>query len=320
MWKTILRRVILMIPQVIILSIIVFTLGALMPGDALTGLIDPTISAEQVEAMREQLGLNKSWPQRYIEWAGNALRGDFGRSWNHRQPVLSIIGDRIGKTLSLSLLTVILTYTIALPLGLLAGRYQNSWMDKLINLYNFISYAIPTFVLGLFMIWLFGYGLGWFPTTGSVAPGIQEGTWDWFVSRMHHMILPAMTMAVLGTTSTIQYLRTGVVDAKTEDYVRTARAKGVPENVIYQKHIFRNSLLPIAAFIGFTITGLIGGSVFTETIFAYPGMGRLFIESITTRDFSVMVALTLLFGLMTLLGSLLSDIIMIFVDPRIRIK
>lgn len=320
MWKTILRRVILMIPQVIILSIIVFTLGALMPGDALTGLIDPTISAEQVEAMREQLGLNKSWPQRYIEWAGNALRGDFGRSWNHRQPVLSIIGDRIGKTLSLSLLTVILTYMIALPLGLLAGRYQNSWMDKLINLYNFISYAIPTFVLGLFMIWLFGYGLGWFPTTGSVAPGIQEGTWDWFVSRMHHMILPAMTMAVLGTTSTIQYLRTGVVDAKTEDYVRTARAKGVPENVIYQKHIFRNSLLPIAAFIGFTITGLIGGSVFTETIFAYPGMGRLFIESITTRDFSVMVALTLLFGLMTLLGSLLSDIIMIFVDPRIRIK
>ncbi len=320
MWKTILRRVILMIPQVLILSIIVFTLGALMPGDALTGLIDPTISAEQVEAMREQLGLNKSWPQRYIEWAGNALRGDFGRSWNHRQPVLSIIGDRIGKTLSLSLLTVILTYMIALPLGLLAGRYQNSWMDKLINLYNFISYAIPTFVLGLFMIWLFGYGLGWFPTTGSVAPGIQEGTWDWFVSRMHHMILPAMTMAVLGTTSTIQYLRTGVVDAKTEDYVRTARAKGVPENVIYQKHIFRNSLLPIAAFIGFTITGLIGGSVFTETIFAYPGMGRLFIESITTRDFSVMVALTLLFGLMTLLGSLLSDIIMIFVDPRIRIK
>lgn len=320
MWKTILRRVILMIPQVLILSIIVFTLGALMPGDALTGLIDPTISAEQVEAMREQLGLNKSWPQRYIEWAGNALRGDFGRSWNHRQPVLSIIGDRIGKTLSLSLLTVILTYTIALPLGLLAGRYQNSWMDKLINLYNFISYAIPTFVLGLFMIWLFGYGLGWFPTTGSVAPGIQEGTWDWFMSRLHHMILPAMTMAVLGTTSTIQYLRTGVIDAKTEDYVRTARAKGVPENVIYQKHIFRNSLLPIAAFIGFTITGLIGGSVFTETIFAYPGMGRLFIESITTRDFSVMVALTLLFGLMTLLGSLLSDIIMIFVDPRIRIK
>lgn len=320
MWKTILRRIILMIPQVVILSIIVFTLGALMPGDALTGLIDPTITAEQVEAMREQLGLNQSWPQRYFEWAGNALRGDFGRSWNHRQPVLSIIGDRIGKTLSLSLLTVILTYAIALPLGLVAGRYQNTWMDKLINLYNFVSYAIPTFVLGLFMIWLFGYGLGWFPTTGSVAPGIQPGTWAWFTSRMHHMILPATTMAVLGTTSTIQYLRTGVIDAKTEDYVRTARAKGVPEKVIYQKHIFRNSILPIAAFIGFTITGLIGGSVFTETIFAYPGMGRLFIESITTRDFSVMVALTLLFGLMTLFGSLLSDIIMIFVDPRIRIK
>ncbi|MBG9979810.1 ABC transporter permease [Facklamia sp. DSM 111018] len=320
MWKTILRRIILMIPQIFILSIIVFVLGALMPGDALTGMLDPNLDPAQIEAMREQLGLNKSWPQRYIDWITGILNGDWGRSWHHRQPVMSIIGQRISPTIQLSLLTVILSYLIALPLGLLAGRYNESFFDKAVNLYNFISYAIPSFVLGLFLIWIFGYTLGWFPTTGTVSPGLTPGTMEFAMSRLYHMILPAITLALLSTTGTIQYLRTGVIDAKSEDYVRTAKAKGVPDSVIYRKHIFRNSILPIAAFFGFTITGLIGGSVFIENVFTYPGMGKLFVESISLRDFSVMLAITLISGFMTLMGSLLSDIIMIFVDPRIRIK
>ncbi|MGY4104318.1 oligopeptide ABC transporter permease [Ignavigranum ruoffiae] len=320
MWKTILRRIILMIPQIFILSIIVFLLGAMLPGDALTGLIDPTISAEQIARQRELLGLNKPWPERYIDWISKAIRGDFGRSFAHKMPVTKIIGLRIWNTLWLSILTVILTYLIALPLGLFAGRYQYSGFDRFVNLYNFISYSIPTFVLGLLMLWLFGYTLGWFPTRGTIGSGVEVGTLSHSLSRLYHMILPAITLALLSTTGTIQYLRTGVIDAKTQDYVRTARAKGVPEEKIYSRHIFRNSLLPIASFMGYTLTGLISGSVITETIFTYQGMGDLFITSITGRDFSVMTALVLLFGLMTLLGTLLSDIIMVFVDPRIRIQ
>ena len=320
MWKTILRRIILMIPQIFILSILVFILGSLMPGDALTGLVDPTISAEQVEAMRIKLGLNKPMPERYVDWITGALQGDFGRSWQHRQPVLSIIGQRIWPTLWLSLLTVILTYALALPLGLLSGRYQNSWLDKGVNLYNFISYSVPSFVLGLLMLWLFGYTLDWFPTRGTVSSAVSPGTIEYIFSRLNHMILPAVTLALLSTTGTIQYLRTGVIDAKTQDYVRTARAKGVPESKVYTHHIFRNSMLPIAAFMGYTITGLISGSVITETIFTYQGMGLLFISSINNRDFTVMTALVLLFGVMSLVGTLLSDIIMVFVDPRIRIN
>lgn len=320
MWKTILRRIILMIPQIFILSIIVFILGAMLPGDALTGLIDPTIGPEQIAHQRELLGLNKPWPERYFDWIGNAIQGDFGRSFAHKMPVTKIIGLRIWNTLWLSILTVILTYLIALPLGLLAGRFQNSRLDRFVNLYNFISYSIPTFVLGLLMLWLFGYTLGWFPTRATVGTGIEPGSINYALSRLYHMILPATTLALLSTTGTIQYLRTGVIDAKTQDYVRTARAKGVPEDKIYSRHIFRNSLLPIASFMGYTLTGLISGSVITETIFTYQGMGLLFITSITGRDFSVMTALVLLFGLMTLLGTLLSDIIMVFVDPRIRIQ
>lgn len=319
MWKTIFRRILLMLPQLFILSIIVFTLGALMPGDALTGLIDPTIGPEQLEAMREQLGLNKPWPERYVDWISGILQGDFGRSWQYRMPVTQIIQQRIWPTLWLSLLTTILTYLIALPLGLLSGRYENSWIDKVVNFYNFLSYSVPSFVLGLLMLWLFGYTLGWFPTRGTVGSQVSPGTIDYVLSRLNHMILPAMTLALISTTSTIQYLRTGIIDAKSQDYVRTARAKGVPEGKVYTRHIFRNSMLPIAAFMGYTITGLISGATITETIFTYQGMGLLFISSINQRDFSVMTALVLLFGLMTLLGTLLSDIIMVFVDPRIRI-
>lgn len=320
MWKTIFRRILLMIPQLLVLSILVFALGSLMPGDALTGLIDPSISPEQIEAMREQLGLNQPVHIQYWNWLKGVLQGDFGRSFQHQQPVISIIGQRIVPTLWLSLYSSILTYVIAITLGIISGRYEGSWADKLINLYTFIAYSIPSFVLGLLLLWLFGYKLGWFPTRGTIASGVQPGTFAAAMSRIKHMTLPAITMALLSTTGIILYLRSGIVDAKVQDYVRTARAKGVPESVIYNKHITRNSFLPVASGMGYVITGLISGSVITETIFTYQGMGLLFINSITGRDYTVMIALTLLFGTMTLLGTLLSDIIMVIVDPRIRIR
>lgn len=320
MWKTILRRVLLMIPQIFILSILVFILAEMMPGDALTGLIDPNISAEQIAAQREKLGLNKPVVEKYIDWVWNALHGDFGNSFKHKLPVTEVIGERIMKTVGLSLFTTLLLYAIALPLGILAGRYEGTRLDKAINVYTFISYSIPTFVLALLFLWFFGYQTNMLPTRGSVDPTLEVGTIEYFVSRIQHMIMPALTGALLGTTGVIQYLRSGVIDAKTEDYVRTARAKGVPEKVVYRRHIFRNSILPIAAFVGYQITSLISGSIIMEKIFVYPGMGLLFYNSITGRDYPVMITLTLLFGIMSLLGTLLSDIIMVFVDPRIRMR
>lgn len=321
MWKTVLRRILTMIPQLLILSVIVFTLGKMMPGDPFTGLITPDTDPKVIEAIREREGLNKPIPVQYKNWMVKMLRdGDFGQSYTYKRPVKSLIGDRAQNTLWLSLLTLTLTYLIAIPLGIFSGRYQGSAFDKGVTIYNFISYAIPTFVLGLLFLLIFGYKLQWFPTEGSVGIGIQKGTFEFFKSRMYHMILPAITAAILGTTSTIQYLRNEVIDAKTQDYVKTARSKGVPTSKVYSHHIFRNSLLPIAAFFGFTIMGLLSGSVFIETIFTYSGMGELFITSINSRDYSVMNTLVLLFGFLTLMGSLLSDIIMTIVDPRIRIE
>ena len=320
MWKTILRRVLLMLPQIFILSVLAFLIAKMMPGDPFTGLITPETDPNTIEALRVKAGFYDPLPVQYWNWISKAFRGDFGQSYTYKYEVTKLIGQRIGNTVWLSLLTLILTYLIALPLGMIAGRFQNSWADKAIVVYTFITYSIPVFVFALILLWLFGYTLGWFPTRGSVDSDVVAGTLGYYVNKFHHMILPAFTMAILSTTGTIQYLRTGVIDAKSQDYVRTARAKGVPENVVFNRHIFRNSILPIAAFLGYEFTGLIGGSVFIENIFSYPGMGNLFVTSIQGRDYSVILALLLLFGTATLLGTLLSDIIMSIVDPRVRVQ
>lgn len=291
-----------------------------MPGDPFTGMITPETDPTRIEELREKHGLNDPWYEQYIRWIGNAAQGDFGMSYTFKRDVGALIGERAVNTFWLSLASVIILYAIAIPLGVLAGRYHNSWLDRSIILYSFVSYAIPTFILALLFLFFFGYTLGWFPTSGSVDIKYDPGTFGYIMSKIYHMLLPAITYAVLATTTVIQYLRSEIIDAKTQDYVRTARSKGIPMKKVYSRHIFRNSLLPIAAFLGFTITGLLGGSIFIETIFGYPGMGQLFISSITSRDYSVITALVMLYGFLALLGSLLSDIIMSIVDPRIRIE
>lgn len=320
MWKTIVRRFLIMIPQLLILSIAIFIMAQFMPGDPFTGKITPETDPLRIEELRELHGLNDPWYVQYVRWMGNAFKGDFGNSYEYQIKVSTLIGEKAMNTLWLSLVTVIMLYAIAIPLGVLAGRYQDSILDKGIVLYSFISFAIPTFVLALLLLYLFGYQLKWFPTGGSVDVKVQAGTLAFYWSKLYHMLLPAFTGAVLGTVGIIQYLRSEIIDSKSLDYVKTARAKGVPQSKVYSKHIFRNSLLPIAAFLGFTVTGLLGGSIFIETIFAYPGMGQLFISSLLSRDYSVITTLIMLFGFLALLGSLLSDIIMSIVDPRIRIE
>lgn len=318
MWKTIIRRLLLMIPQILILSILIFILADFMPGDPFTGLVDPNLDPAQIEAMREAYGLNDPLPVRYIEWMGNALRGNFGRSFNYQRPVTQVIAGRLGNTVRLSIVSIILTYAIGLPLGILAGRYNESILDKAVLVYNFVSFAIPTFVLALLMVYIFGYNLAWFPARGSVSVNANT-TWEVFSSQVYHVILPAITTAVLGTTSIIQYLRSEIIDAKVSDYVKTARSKGVPIQKVYTRHILRNASLPIASGLGYTIVGVFTGSIFIEQIFTYSGMGYLFLQSINTRDYSVIFVLVLFYGFLGLIGTLLSDLILMAVDPRIRI-
>ncbi|MDA9471256.1 oligopeptide ABC transporter permease [Enterococcus sp. 5H] len=320
MWKTILRRVLFMIPQIFILSILIFVLAKMMPGDPFTGLINPNTDPAVIEKMREAAGLNDPWTTQYIRWIGNVFQGDLGESFIYKLPVSTLIGNRAVNTILLSLLTVVIMYAIALPLGVLSGRYQNSFLDKFVVIYNFFSFAVPPFIFALVMLFVFGYRLDWFPTTGSVSSGVSPGTAAYVWDRFYHLILPALSQALLGTAITIQYLRNEVIDSQSLDYVRTARSKGVPTNKVYTRHIFRNASLPIISQLSYEITALISGSVVIERIFGYPGIGKLFIDSIGQRDYAVITALVLILGTATLVGNLISDIVMSIVDPRIRIQ
>jgi peptide/nickel transport system permease protein len=320
MWKFSVRRTLIMIPQLIVLSILIFVLAQLMPGDALSGQVGPDVDPKRLDEIREQMGWNDPWHEQYARWMGGILQGDLGESFRFKMPVTELIGQRVVNSFWLSVATLILTYLIAIPLGITSGRFNDTWRDQLITGYSYVGFATPLFIFALVMLWLFGFTLQWFPTSGSVTPGLEPGTFEYVMSKIYHLLLPAISMALITTYSTIQYLRNEIVDTKQKDFIITARAKGASESRVYNRHILRNSLLPIAAFFGFEITGLIGGSIFIENIFGYPGMGQLLVESITLRDYTVLTATTLLFGVASILGALLSDIILSIVDPRIRIK
>lgn len=320
MIKFIIRRILISVPQIFLLSLLIFYLASLMPGDALSGVLDPNISAEALEKQREAMGLNDPWYIQYIDWIVNMLQGDFGRSYFQQQPVLDVIGDRLMNTVWLSIFSTILIYLIGIPLGMLSGRYNDSLLDNVITGYTYLGFATPSFMFGLLMVLVFGFNLGWFPTSGSVDPSAEPWTIGYFFSKIYHLILPSLSIALIGLVGTVQYLRSGIIETKQKDYVTLARAKGLSEGKVYSRHIFRNAIIPIAAFFGYEIAGLLGGSIFIEMIYAYPGMGRLFLESISTRDFSVANVLMLFYGFLTIVGTLLSDIILSIIDPRIRIK
>jgi len=323
MWKTTLRRFIILIPQLFALSILIFVLAEFMPGDALTGLWeDPTMCPYEVRAIRERHGLYDPWYVRYVRWVGNMFRGDFGNSLVHRIPVTDMIGERMGNTILLSTLSVLIIYAFAIPLGIIAGRFHGRWPERAISFYNFIQLAFPNVVLALMLQWLFALRLGWLPLVGSVdvLTVAQGSTFQIFLSRIEHATLPALALSLLAGVGVIQLLANEINDNKNMDYANLAISKGVPLNQVYTRHIFRNALLPIAASSGGIIVGLFSGAVITETIFSYNGMGRLFVSSIGGQDWPVANFLIIFYSTLSVIGFLISDIVLTIFDPRIRIK
>jgi len=320
MWSRILRRFFFIIPQLLAFSLLVFALAQWMPGDPLTGLIVPGMDQSSVDVIQASAVLDDPWYIRYLQWLANMLRGDFGLSYTYRMPVDVLVGARLGNTLWLAVASLLLTYLIAIPLGIYAGRFDGSLGDKVIRFLNSINFALPIFVAALLMVWLFGFQLALFPTRGMPLLPETQTVFASLWNRIHHLALPALVFALSASAGIIRSLRSGIIEAKQEDYVLTARSKGVPESMVYRRHIFRNASLPITSLLGYDITGFIGGSIFIEYIFSYPGIGRLFISSLESRDFSVIVALLLIYGVAALMGTLVSDIVLTIVDPRVRMN
>lgn len=315
-----LRRILGMIPLVILISIVVFTLAKLMPGDALSGKIDPNnADPKYIAEMREKLGFNDPIYEQYLRWVGGLLQGDFGDSFIHKMPVTQLLGQRVGNTLFLTVFSLLITYVLAFFMGMYSGRNPYKLGDNAIMVFNYLGLAIPSFVAALVAIYIFAIKLGWVPASGTISVGLEGGTWSYLLDKFKHTILPASILGLFNTAAYTQFLRNDIIENSRKDFVRTARAKGTSESAIYNKHILRNSLIPMVTFIGYDIGGLLGGAIITETIFTYPGIGSLFIDSVNNRDYSVMMAITLILTVMTLIGNLIADLLYGLVDPRIRL-
>lgn len=315
------RRLFGMIPLLFLISFVVFSLAKLMPGDPFGGEIDPTkTDPKYIEEMREKLGYNDPIYVQYWRWVTKFIQGDFGMSTTYKMPAADLIMERMPNTILLAVASLVITYVFAFFMGMYAGRKPYTLGDHMIAVYNYVALAVPSFVAAIVAIYFFSFKLNWFPYSGSVAIGLQPGTWEYYMSRLHHVALPALVLGLMSTASYTQFLRNDVIENSQKDYVRTARAKGVKESSIYYKHILRNSLIPLVTFLGFDLVTLVSGAVITETIFTYPGIGHLFLHAVETRDYAVVMSITMLLSLVTLLGNLLADILYGIVDPRIRLE
>lgn len=205
-------------------------------------------------------------------------------------------------------------------MGRYSGRFAYSMGDYLISAFNYLALAIPSFVAALVAIYIFAINLGWVPASGSIGSGVEAGTLEYYLSKAKHTVLPAIVLGAMATAAYTQFLRNDMIESSRKDYVRTARAKGTKESAIYNKHILRNSIIPIVTLLGFDIANLFGGAIITETIFTYPGIGYLFVESVNARDYSVMMAIAMMLTILTLIGNLVADLLYGLVDPRIRLS
>ena len=312
MLNFLLRRGLATAPVLLIVAVIVFLLLRMTPGDPAAAIAGDGATVQDIERIRAQLGLDAPVVSQFFGWLGHVLRGDLGYSYFYKMSVTELIGQRLEPTLSVAALTVVLTVLIAVPLGVLAASRRGGRLDRFIMSASVLGFSVPVFVAGYLMIWLFSMQLGWLPSQGynRIAAGV--GPW------LRNLVLPCVTLAVMYAALIARVTRAAVSEALTEDYVRTARAKGISERRMLIRHALANAAVPIATIIGLSVAGLIGGVVVTETIYAIPGLGQLTVDAVLSRDYPLIQGITLFFSLVYVVVNLLVDLSYLLLDPRIR--
>ena len=306
------RRVLAVVPVLLVVAVIVFAMLRAVPGDPAAVIAGDSATPEQVAALREKLGLEKPVPVQFGLWLGDVLRGDLGESYFFRQPVSALIAQRLEPTLALGLAALSIAVVVAVPLGVLAAFRQGSWIDRAVMAVSVAGFSMPIFVLGYLLVWIFSVQLEWLPVQGYARIGDGVGPW------LQRLVLPAVTLAIAYVALVARITRTSVLEVLNEDYVRTARAKGLREFDVLSRHALRNAAVPILTVVGIGLAVLIGGAVVTESVFAIPGLGRLTVEAVLSRDFPVIQALILLFATAYVFVNLAIDIGYALLDPRIR--
>lgn len=308
-----LQRLMQALLLLLIVSMIGFAILHLAPGGPMSQFAaGGDMSQEDLDRIAEQLGLNRALPVQYAEWLWRMLSGDWGVSYRDQQPVLHIIAGHLGPTLELMLTSTLLAMFIGAWIGIFGAVNRYSLFDGIATIGTMIALSIPTFWFGLVVIYVFSVGLGWLPSGNRFTIG--DGS---FLNRLHHLIGPCVVLALVSTAVWSRYMRSSMLDVINQDFVRTARAKGVPERRILMTHVLRNALLPMITITGLHVPSLLSGALVTETVFTWPGMGRLFLDSISYRDYPVVMGILMFTAVMVLLGSLLADLLYGVADPRI---
>ncbi|MDR1302897.1 MAG: ABC transporter permease [Treponema sp.] len=308
------RRLLCMVPILFGVSLVNFCIIRLVPGSPMDLMISPTMTAEARAVLEHNLGFDAPLHRQYISWLLRVVQGDLGYSYTSYRPVAQIILDRIPATVLLMGSALVLGLALAIPLGVVSALKQHRFFDYLATFTAFLGVSTPNFFLGLGFIYLFSIKLKLFPSSGMYTLGVPGGLGDLF----RHLVMPCAVLAIHICGRFIRYVRAAMLDVLYQDYLRTATAKGVPFFPRLGIHAFRNALLPIITLIGLEIPGLLGGAVVTEQIFSWPGIGRLTIDAIMTRDYPVLMGLNLMAAVMVLLASLITDILYALADPRIK--
>ncbi|MCI6061331.1 MAG: ABC transporter permease [Dorea sp.] len=297
----------------ILLSFFGFAVVYFAPGDISSLYIQPTMSEEQIEAVREKYNLNKSLGEQYVEWAVDVLHGNFGVSMVSHLKVKNEILEKLPSTMLLMGSSLILSVLIAIPLGMLAGYYQNRLPDNLIGGLSYVGMSIPQFWLGFILILLFSLKLHLLPTSGMHTLGVKS-VWD----VCKHMVLPCLTLSISIMPPYIRYVRANTIRELKEEYVVTAQARGTADKKILRKHVLKNTLLPVITLVGMNLSSVVGGSFIIETVFGWPGVGTYAMTAIKNRDYPAIMAYTMLIGAVLVAGNLIADLLYAVVDPRIR--
>lgn len=315
------RRLIQTIPMLIGISLILFIVFSLMPSDFVDlQYANVKISAERLAEIKEKHGLNDPLHIRYFRWISNMLQGDFGESSQFKKPVTTVISEYIWNSFLLAVVAQILAILIAVPIGIYSAVKQYSFFDMLFTVFALIGISIPAFFFGLVLQKIFSVDLGWLPLVGMRTAGSKLTGFADMMDVMKHMVLPITVLTLISIGGLMRYTRTAMLEVIRQDYIRTARAKGLSENVVIYKHAFRNAMIPLITLLGFMLPGLFAGAILTESIFGWPGIGRVALQSINQRDYFFLMAFNVLMSVLTLAGNLLADLLYAAADPRIRLQ
>lgn len=320
MLRYFIRRLLVLIPTLIVTTIVIFAIVQMTPGDPLALYESPEIKLSEQERARlmAQYGLDQPVYVQYLLWAGRFFTGDLGTSFNWKKPVWDLVMERVGATVELAGLSLLLALLVAIPLGTLSAIKQYSMLDNTVTFFAFIGVALPNFWFGLMLIGVFAVILGWLPTQQMLTPGFAGNGFEWWLDHLRHLILPLAVLSTAQVAGFSRYMRSQVLEVLRDDYVNTARAKGVRELRVIGKHVLKNALLPVVTLLGLSLPFLLSGALITEQVFSWPGMGQFFWKAATARDYPVVMGILGMISIVTLMGNFLADLAYAYLDPRIK--